>query len=136
MNVLVVEDRPLTAYILKEYLASQRGWGATQVGDGERALEMLRLNQFDAVILDYCLPGRDGLSLAQEIRADRTIKGGAVMPIVLVTGLGAEMIAVLRERLANYGSTTVFQKPVDPQALLDELTRLRPKEDRYLGERG
>lgn len=129
MNVLVVEDRPLTAYLFKEYLTkvvSTDGtrWEATQAGDVTRALELLELNQFDAVVLDYFLPGGDSRGLLKEVRTSPRIKQGATIPVVFVTGAGDDELKELYLSLDQDGLVSVLRKPVDPQVIVQDIERL------------
>jgi DNA-binding response OmpR family regulator len=78
-NILVVEDE---AHLAQGLLFNLRAEGYTvQVAvDGESALDILREEPVDAVILDVMLPGRDGFSVAAELRAQQNF-----VPILMLT---------------------------------------------------
>ncbi len=85
-KILVVDDQVDSASILARLLRS-RGHQARAVGDGASALEAIRADRPDVVLLDIGLPGMNGYEVARRIRAE-----GGEAPILLValTGYGQE----------------------------------------------
>ena len=81
-NILVVEDEEHLASGLRFNLEAE-GHKVAIAADGERAMEMLGQNSYDAVVLDVMLPGRDGFSVASELR-----KNGQFIPILMLTARG------------------------------------------------
>jgi DNA-binding response OmpR family regulator len=81
-NILVVEDEEHLANGLRFNLEAE-GHKVAVAADGERALELLAQHPYDAVVLDVMLPGRDGFSVAQELR-----KNGQFVPILMLTARG------------------------------------------------
>src|SRR6201996_8579248 len=81
-RILVVEDE---AHLAQGLLFNLRAEGyTTQLAvDGETALEAIATGRFDAVILDVMLPGRDGFSVAAELRAQQNF-----VPILMLTARG------------------------------------------------
>src|SRR5579859_1409221 len=69
-HILVVEDEAHLAQGLLFNLRAE-GYTAELAVDGETALEMIAGNSIDAIILDVMLPGRDGFSVASELRAQQ-----------------------------------------------------------------
>ena len=83
-SVLVVEDEQHLADGLRFNLEAE-GYTVNTVGDGEAALSLL-LNEaqpFDAVVLDVMLPGKDGFTVASELRAS-----GQFVPVLMLTARG------------------------------------------------
>ena len=74
-RVLVVEDELHLAQGLRFNLEAE-GYSAEVAGDGESATERLleRKENFDAVVLDIMLPGKDGFAVVSELRAARNLK--------------------------------------------------------------
>lgn len=84
-HVLIVEDEAHLAKGLQFNLEAE-GHSVTVVGDGEQALELLlgaRRTDFDAVVLDVMLPGKDGFTVAAELRAAKQF-----VPLLMLTARG------------------------------------------------
>jgi len=83
MRILLVEDdRQLRTSVARGL--REAGYRVDGAGDGDRAVEMARAGGYDCVILDILLPGRDGLEVCRELRAD-----GNWVPILMLTALDA-----------------------------------------------
>ena len=83
-RVLVVEDETHLAEGLRFNLTAE-GYEADVVGDGESATERLlgKRENFDAVVLDIMLPGKDGFHVVSELRAARNY-----VPVLMLTARG------------------------------------------------
>ena len=83
-RVLVVEDEAHLAQGLQFNLEAE-GYAAEVVGDGEAATDRLleKKENFDAVVLDIMLPGKDGFSVVAELRAARNY-----VPVLMLTARG------------------------------------------------
>jgi DNA-binding response OmpR family regulator len=91
MRILLIEDnvdhRELMRRALTEY---DRAWQVVEAASGEEGLRHLAGGEtYNLVLLDYTLPGRDGLAVLEEIR-----RGEVPLPVVIVTGRGDEKVAV------------------------------------------
>ncbi len=80
-TVLIVDDSKLARIVLKKAICALKpDWAHREAGSAEEAAEELRRQAIDLAVLDFNMPGRSGLDLAEEIRArDQR------MPIALVT---------------------------------------------------
>jgi DNA-binding response OmpR family regulator len=79
LNVLVVEDATKLAQFLSRVL-TEEGFAVDLCGDGQLALTQLQRGHYDLVILDWMLPGVDGITVCRELRAH-----GGTMPILMLT---------------------------------------------------
>ena len=70
MRLLVVEDHGVLAEAVGQ-LFREAGWATDVVGDGNDALLMAQHGNYDVIVLDIMLPGRDGLSVLRELRDKR-----------------------------------------------------------------
>ncbi|MEX2101500.1 MAG: response regulator transcription factor [Actinomycetota bacterium] len=78
-RILVAEDEARIASFLEKGLRAQ-GFAPTVAADGNDALTLASTGEFDLILLDLGLPGRDGLSVLEELRGrDRTL------PVIVLT---------------------------------------------------
>ena len=70
MNILLVEDDPRITGLLERGLG-ENGHRVSRASDGIGGLEMLLDGTYDAALLDILLPGMDGLSVLEHLRAKR-----------------------------------------------------------------
>ncbi|MEZ5818350.1 MAG: response regulator transcription factor [Hyphomicrobiaceae bacterium] len=82
MRVLIVEDDREIAHFVQRGL-KESGHGAEVAFDGDSGLDLALSGSFDAIIMDRMLPGRDGLSVIQELR-----RGGVRSPVLILSALG------------------------------------------------
>ena len=129
-RILVVDDEPPIRRLLKTALTAQ-SWRVEEVADGPEALDFLRRNKVDLIVLDLGLPGLDGLDVIRRLR-----ETGNVTPIIVLSSrddekgkvaaldlgaddyvtkpfgveeLAARIRAALRHRLQQGGEKPVFQ---------------------------
>jgi DNA-binding response OmpR family regulator len=82
MRILVVEDEPVAAAVLAKGLR-EHSYAVDLVADGNDVLEQAAVNDYDLLILDVLLPGRDGLDVCRQLR-----EAGATVPILMLTARG------------------------------------------------
>ncbi|MEK7287987.1 MAG: response regulator [Elusimicrobiota bacterium] len=83
-TILIVDDEPDVRFVLKTAL--ERGNFATQeAADGLEALEKVKSQTPDAIVLDIMMPKLDGYSVHQKLKEDPRL---AQIPVVIITGKG------------------------------------------------
>lgn len=103
-TVLIVDDSKLARIVLGKTIAAlQPDWTRLEAGNADEALAVIEAQAVDVAILDYNMPGRDGLALAEELRARFP-----AMPIAVATANVQDEI-IARARAAN---ATFIPKPV------------------------
>jgi two-component system NtrC family response regulator len=114
VSVLIVEDERSQREMLEGFLLGQ-GFSVSSVDGGGKALDDVRRAAFDLVLLDYKMPGMDGLQTLREIK-----KINPELAVVMMTAYGTIETAVqaMKEGAADY-----LTKPID----LDELLLLIEK---------
>jgi DNA-binding response OmpR family regulator len=116
-RVLVVEDEAHLAQGMRFNLEAE-GYAAEVVGDGEAATDRLldKKENFDAVVLDIMLPGKDGFSVVSELRAARNY-----IPVLMLTARGRP-----EDVLKGFasGADDYLAKPFDLSILLARLQGL------------
>ncbi len=103
-TVLIVDDSKLARIVLGKVIAAlQPEWVRLEAGNADEAIAAIDAQAVDVAILDYNMPGRDGLALAEELRARFPM-----MPIAVATANVQDEI-IARARAAN---ATFIPKPV------------------------
>ena len=120
LSVLLAEDEAINARVISHYL-QQGGHQVVRVADGEEALQQMRLNAFDCVLMDLRMPGLDGLEATRRWRLE---EGEGRLPIIALTANASEED---RERCTAAGMDDYLTKPVDSRVLLATLSRYCPE---------
>jgi DNA-binding response OmpR family regulator len=122
-RALVVEDDPDIVELVAHYLRRE-GFAVESASDGKRALERLRSEPYQLLVLDLQLPGKDGLSVCAELRRDPRIRD---VPVVMLTARGDES-----DRVAGLevGADDYVVKPFSPKELVARVRALFRRIDR------
>jgi two-component system response regulator BaeR len=107
-HLLVVEDEPKIAALLRDYLAAA-GYAVTVRASGAGTVDWVRAQTPDAILLDLMLPGEDGLSICRNLRAFSTV------PILMLTARVEEIDRLLGLEL---GADDYICKPFSPREVV------------------
>lgn len=110
-RVLLVDDEPMLRSALRQYLEFA-GHDVDEAPDGDDALEQVRRQRPDIIVSDVLMPGRDGMSLCRELRADPEF---ADVPFLFITARNTQ--SDLFDEIARVGAGCVT-KPFEPDHLL------------------
>lgn len=110
-TILVVDDAPPNVKLLRLIL-NDAGYRVLEANNGPQALEILRLEKPDAMVLDVRMPGMTGYEVCKEIRRDPEF---AVLPVIMVTALS---LAEERIKGIEAGATDFISKPFNKKELL------------------
>ncbi|HSG87215.1 MAG TPA: response regulator transcription factor [Candidatus Limnocylindrales bacterium] len=118
-RVLVVDDEPPLVDLVRGYLVRE-GFEVLSAGDGIRALELLRTEPIDVVVLDVMLPGLDGIEVCRQLR---TFSDAYVL---MLTARGEEIDRVVG---LTVGADDYLVKPFSPRELVARIKALlrRPR---------
>ncbi|PWR73254.1 hypothetical protein DK846_05370 [Methanospirillum lacunae] len=133
-RVLYVDDEPTLLEIGKLYLEQKWKFVVTTVQSANDALDFLILNQYDAIVSDYQMPGMDGIELLHEIRSRYSD-----LPFILFTGRGREEVVI---KALNAGADFYLQKGGKPKVQFAELAnqlkkailKKKAEDDRFIAE--
>jgi PAS domain S-box-containing protein len=112
-RVLLVDDEPGLLEVGKVFLERVGPFSVETCDSGDRALDLLARDPFEAVVSDYQMPGLDGIQLLALVR-----KRFGRLPFILFTGRGREEVVI---RALNEGVDFYVQKGGDPMAQFAEL---------------
>ncbi|SFU87736.1 response regulator [Pseudoduganella namucuonensis] len=107
-HILIVEDDPKIAAVLADYMAAA-GYRVTRVADGAHAVETLRAEPADLMLLDLNLPGLDGLEVCKRAR------GFSQLPIIMLTARVDEIDRLLG---LDAGADDYVCKPFSPREVV------------------
>lgn len=85
-KVLIVEDDPFLSSLLKTRL-SKEGFETFRAADGEQALQMLKEQKPNLLLLDLILPKKSGFEVLEAVRADAETKA---LPVIIISNLGQD----------------------------------------------
>jgi CheY-like chemotaxis protein len=115
-TVFIVEDDEAIGDLLVQAIEQETSYHAVLASDGFQALKMLRTVKPDLLLLDYSLPGMNGLELYDTIH---TVKALKHLPVLIVS---AETARIQKEIKAR--QLPQLQKPFDLANLLQAIERL------------
>ncbi len=119
MRILLVEDEPTAARFIAKGLREARH-AVDVAGDGTTALDQCHEHDYDAVVLDVMLPGRDGLAVCRALRA-----AGSDVPVLMLTARDA---VEARVEGLDAGADDYLTKPFDFRELLARVRALTRRE--------
>jgi CheY-like chemotaxis protein/anti-sigma regulatory factor (Ser/Thr protein kinase) len=114
--VLVVDDSEVDRRLMGGLLSKDMEWLVEYAGNGEAALETMRIATPDVVVTDLMMPGMDGLQLVAAARGEFPN-----VPVVLVTGQGSENLA---SQALRKGATSYVPKALLSEALLETVEQV------------
>ena len=118
-DILIVDDEANTLASLSRAFRLA-GHEATVCDNAARALELAKMRPFDLILSDVVMPGRDGLSLLEDLKT-----AGVAAPVVMMSGQAHIEMAVRATRL---GALDFLEKPISTDKLLltvDNALRLK-----------
>src|SRR5574341_1382043 len=106
-RILLVEDNPMNRRV-SEVLLKAQGYIVDEARDGQEALEKIKMQLPDLILMDLQLPGLDGFAATRIIKQDDATK---TIPIVALTAYAMSGDA---ERALDAGCDGYITKPIDP----------------------
>ncbi len=119
LNILIVEDGRSQREMLRDFLIKE-GHQVSEAENGETGIRMVAENQFDLILLDYKMPGMDGMEVLKEVK-----RINHEIDVVIITAYGTIETAV---EAIKVGAIDYITKPVELDELLilvDRVTERR-----------
>ncbi|MGH7771581.1 MAG: sigma-54-dependent transcriptional regulator [Candidatus Binatia bacterium] len=104
-KILIVDDEPFNLDLLEQEL-TDLGYAIERANDGEEALKKVETFQPELILLDYMMPGMNGVEVLKELR-----KRGSDIPVVIITAYGTIERAV---QAMKEGAYDFIPKPFEP----------------------
>ena len=109
-SVLIVDDESMARTLLRLMLV-RAGFNVSEAEDGYDALEKVRKNRPDIVLLDVMMPGMDGFAVCEALRSDPDTMS---LPIIM---LSAKTDLDSINKGLRAGATVYLTKPISPEDL-------------------
>jgi DNA-binding response OmpR family regulator len=116
-KILVVDDDPGNREVLEELLR-MRGYAVVTAASGYEALELVKADPPDLVLLDVNMPGLSGYEVCQKLRENPTTH---LLPVVIVTALEGQEEKI---RAIEAGADDFLNKPINPPELVARVKSL------------
>ncbi len=121
LRILLAEDNLVNQHLAIQLL-SRQGHSVAVANNGLEALDMLGKESFDLALMDLQMPEMDGLSAVRRLRQRELREGLPRLPVIALT---AHAMKGDRERCLAAGMDGYVSKPIDPQALWQEMAALQ-----------
>ncbi|MBT0607899.1 hybrid sensor histidine kinase/response regulator [Aequorivita echinoideorum] len=121
-HVLVVEDNLLNQMVMRKMLNSYEHVTFAVVNNGKEAIEALKKDVYDIVLMDLQMPIMDGYEATEIIRSGELGKTISDIPIIAVT---ADALQETRSRVLDIGMNDYMTKPVSRDLLLEKMNKHR-----------
>ena len=122
LRILLAEDTPANVYIVQAMLRSD-GHHIDAVGDGLLAVERVREQAYDLLLMDVQMPGMDGYSAMAEIRRIEAALGRPPVPVLIVSAHAYDDDV---ERSRSVGASEHLSKPLSRRSLRAAIARHGP----------
>jgi CheY-like chemotaxis protein len=117
-RILVVEDEATQRERVRPWLESQH-WLVSEAENGRVALERLRQERPDVILLDLMMPDMDGFQLVATMQGDPSLRD---IPVIVVTA--RDLTAADRERLNSGVQTVLLKDSFLPAQLVEQIRQL------------
>ncbi|MBU1355051.1 MAG: response regulator [Candidatus Edwardsbacteria bacterium] len=111
-KIMIIDDEPAVGEMMTTLLESE-GYEAMVAYDGQDGLEQMGKTPADLLLLDYMLPGMDGIEVLCEVR-----HRWPELPVIMITAFGSPE---LKARANKFKVVDVVSKPFDTQKLLEQI---------------
>ena len=117
LRILIVDDHPIVRQGLKNTLEAEAGIGAIgEAATSQEAIELVRHQPWDAVVLDIGLPGRGGLEVLKDVRRE-----APRLPVLILSMHPEDQYAV---RAVRAGASGYLTKEAATEQLVDAIRRI------------
>jgi len=111
-RILIIDDEPVNIKVVKKYLQIAGYQNFITSTDAPKAIELIRTEQPDLVLLDVMMPEVSGLQILEQVRSDSALR---YLPVLILT---ASADATIKQTALGLGATDFLAKPVDPGDLV------------------
>lgn len=122
-RVLVVDDNRMNLLVVENLLKNTKA-DITLCMSGEEALELVKTNEYDVILLDHMMPNMDGIETLKRMKQQLENKS----KYAVIIALTANAVSGVREMYLNEGFDDYMSKPIDGRKLEETLAKYLPEE--------
>ena len=115
-KILIVDDSKNIRKLLSVILKNGKH-AIIESGDGNEALEKARNERPDLILLDVIIPGKDGITVCREIKADKRTKD---IPVIVIT---SDTSHETRQKAISSGAAAFITKPFEPKDIREAVKK-------------
>ena len=125
-NIFVADD-DIDVVTFVSTVLEKSGCKVISAKDGEEALNKIRANRPDLIILDILMPKQSGIKLYRELKTDQSLKD---IPVVILSGISKRTFLRSQEALTEFGGEAVpepevyIEKPVEADDLAQTVSEV------------
>lgn len=120
VNVVIVDDNPMILNTLDEVISSEAGLSVIGRADnGKDAIDMIKDNQPDVVLLDLVMPQMDGITVVENIKKKTSMLKNPAF--IILSAVGGEQMT---EEAFQAGANYFLMKPFDKDILVNKIRRI------------
>jgi len=125
-NILIADD-DIDVVTFVSTVLEKSGYKVISAKDGEEALEKIKANRPDLIILDILMPKQSGIKLYRELKTDQSLKD---IPVVILSGISKRTFLRSQEALTEFGGEAVpepevyIEKPVEADDLAQTVSEV------------
>ena len=123
VKILIVEDERETKESIKEYFSRALKCEIQEAEKGEEALDKIKSDKFDLIILDIRLPGISGIDILKRVKKDNLN-----LDFLVISGWDSLSVA---EEALNYGATDYLPKPFSMDILGKKVEEILTRKNKY-----
>jgi two-component system phosphate regulon response regulator PhoB len=114
-SILIIQDSP-SINLLLESMLSGEGFSVSKALSGEEGLKLCVSNKFDLILLDYMMPGLNGIDTCKILRSMENTKK---TPIILISALEETELNSMKDKINEAGFNGIMQMPFKSETVLD-----------------
>jgi len=125
-NILIADD-DIDVVTFVSTVLEKSGYKVISAKDGEEALDKIRKNRPNLIILDILMPKQSGIKLYRELKTDQSLKD---IPVVILSGISKRTFLRSQEALTEFGGEAVpepevyIEKPVEADDLAQTVSEV------------
>jgi DNA-binding response OmpR family regulator len=125
-KILIVDDEEEVCFALNKYFNRRIEADTVITFDGDQAADLINKNKFDVVFMDINLPGKDGLTIIEEVKPHHRYTA-----FITITGYGSEELI---QRMKKLGIVDYFKKPAQAEEIFAKLKSILIARGKYIAK--